>query len=153
MLRDTYPFHSTSAILSPGSRHESSSHRNGLISYDIPQKSTPPQSYASRQRSASPGSEMVTLEEFLEESNRLSPPSVSKCSYIAHLGCQKTLKLIQGDEGIRRKGKTYSYLWNLQRTIESCKMNETIPATKARLTFTQHSANLFLYVSYGKSGR
>ncbi|XP_075282278.1 protein Daple isoform X3 [Opisthocomus hoazin] len=75
LLRDTYPFHSTSAILSPGSRHESSSHRNGLISYDIPQKSTPPQSYASRQRSASPGSEMVTLEEFLEESNRLSPPS------------------------------------------------------------------------------
>ncbi|NXN56545.1 DAPLE protein, partial [Rynchops niger] len=74
LLRDTYPFHSASAILSPSSRHESSSHRNGLINYDIPQKSTPSQSYAGRQRSASPGSEMVTLEEFLEESNRLSPP-------------------------------------------------------------------------------
>ncbi|XP_009571854.1 PREDICTED: protein Daple [Fulmarus glacialis] len=75
LLRDTYPFHSPSAVLSPSSRHESSSHRNGLISYDIPQKSTPSQSYAGRQHSASPGSEMVTLEEFLEESNRLSPPS------------------------------------------------------------------------------
>ncbi|XP_072719768.1 protein Daple isoform X1 [Ciconia boyciana] len=75
LLRDTYPFHSASAVLSPSSRRESSSHRNGLISYDIPQKSTPSQSYAGRQRPASPGSEMVTLEEFLEESNRLSPPS------------------------------------------------------------------------------
>ncbi|XP_009698063.1 PREDICTED: protein Daple, partial [Cariama cristata] len=75
LLRDTYPFHSASAVLSPSSRHESSSHRNGLISYDIPQKSASSQSYAGRQRSASPGSEMVTLEEFLEESNRLSPPS------------------------------------------------------------------------------
>ncbi|KFQ30354.1 Protein Daple, partial [Mesitornis unicolor] len=75
LLRDTYPFHSASAILSPSSRHESSSHRNGLISYDIPQRSTSSQAYAGRQRSASPGSEMVTLEEFLEESNRFSPPS------------------------------------------------------------------------------
>ncbi|XP_054682606.1 protein Daple isoform X2 [Grus americana] len=75
LLQDTYPFHSASAILSPSSRHESSSHRNGSISYDIPQKSIPSQSYTGRQRSASPGSEMVTLEEFLEESNRLSPPS------------------------------------------------------------------------------
>ncbi|XP_076201404.1 protein Daple isoform X1 [Aptenodytes patagonicus] len=75
LLQDTYPFHSASAILSPSSRHESSSHRNGLISYDTSQKSIPSQSYAGRQRSASPGSEMVTLEEFLEESNRLSPPN------------------------------------------------------------------------------
>ncbi|KAM6392350.1 protein Daple isoform 2-T2 [Pluvialis apricaria] len=75
LLRDTYPFHSASASLSLSCRHESSSHRNGLISYDVPQKSTPSQSYTGRQRSASPGSEMVTLEEFLEESNRLSPPS------------------------------------------------------------------------------
>ncbi|XP_009876272.1 PREDICTED: protein Daple, partial [Apaloderma vittatum] len=73
--RDPYPLHSTSAILSPGSRHEASSHRTSLISYDTPQKSTLSQSYVGRQRSASPGSEMVTLEEFLEESNRLSPPS------------------------------------------------------------------------------
>ncbi|NXK52431.1 DAPLE protein, partial [Chauna torquata] len=75
LLRDSYPFHSTSAILGPSNRHESSFHRSGLISHDIPQKSTPSQSYTGRQRSASPGSEMVTLEEFLEESNRLSPPS------------------------------------------------------------------------------
>ncbi|KAK2541163.1 Ccdc88c [Columba guinea] len=74
LLRDTYPIHSASGVLSPTSRHESS-HRNGLISYDAPLKSVPSQSYTGRQRSASPGSEMVTLEEFLEESNRLSPPS------------------------------------------------------------------------------
>ncbi|XP_050192988.1 protein Daple isoform X2 [Myiozetetes cayanensis] len=75
LLRDTYPLHSASAMLKPSSRQESSSHRNGLISYDKPQKSNPSQSYPGRQRAASPGSEMVTLEEFLEESNRLSPPS------------------------------------------------------------------------------
>ncbi|KAM6335827.1 protein Daple [Podargus strigoides] len=74
LLRDTYPLHSASAVLSPNSRHESSSHRNCLFSYET-HKSIPSQSYAGRQRSASPGSEMVTLEEFLEESNRLSPPS------------------------------------------------------------------------------
>ncbi|XP_053923578.1 protein Daple [Cuculus canorus] len=77
LLRETCSFHSASAILSPSSRHESSSHRKGLISYDMPQKGTPSQSYIGRQRSASPGSEMVTLEEFLEESNRLSPPNDS----------------------------------------------------------------------------
>ncbi|KAM4898548.1 protein Daple [Sylvia borin] len=75
LLRDTYSLHSAAAFLSPGSRHESSSHRNGLMSCDTPQKSNPSQSHAGRQRSASPGSEMVTLEEFLEESNRLSLPS------------------------------------------------------------------------------
>ncbi|XP_008939583.1 PREDICTED: daple-like protein, partial [Merops nubicus] len=79
LLRDTYPYQSASTILSPSCRHESSTHRSGLTSCDTPQKSTPSQSYAGRQRSASPGSEMVTLEEFLEESNRLSPPS-HRCS-------------------------------------------------------------------------
>ncbi|KAM9381267.1 protein Daple [Phaethornis superciliosus] len=74
LLRETCPFHSSSAVLSPSSRHESSSHRHGLISCDAPQKSSPSESYTGRQRSASPGSEMVTLKEFLEESNRLSPP-------------------------------------------------------------------------------
>ncbi|KAI1237654.1 hypothetical protein IHE44_0013737 [Lamprotornis superbus] len=72
LLRETYSLHSAAAFLSPGSRHESSSHRNGLMSCDIPQKSNPSLSHTGRQRSASPGSEMVTLEEFLEESNRLS---------------------------------------------------------------------------------
>ncbi|XP_032918835.1 protein Daple isoform X1 [Catharus ustulatus] len=71
LLRETYSLHSAAAFLSPGSRHESS-HRNGLMSCDTPQRSNPSQSHAGRQRSASPGSEMVTLEEFLEESNRLS---------------------------------------------------------------------------------
>ncbi|XP_054130927.1 protein Daple isoform X2 [Melozone crissalis] len=75
LLRDTYSLHSAAAFFSPGSRHESSSHRNGLMSCDIPQRSNPSQSHTGRQRSASPGSEMVTLEEFLEESNRLSLPS------------------------------------------------------------------------------
>ncbi|XP_016154193.1 PREDICTED: protein Daple isoform X2 [Ficedula albicollis] len=72
LLRDTYSLHSAAAFLSPGSRHELSSHRNDLMSCDVPQKSNPSQSHSGRQRSASPGSEMVTLEEFLEESNRLS---------------------------------------------------------------------------------
>nr|XP_027315052.2 protein Daple isoform X3 [Anas platyrhynchos] len=75
LLRDNYPYHSASAVLGPSNRPESSFHRNGLLSHDAPQKSAPSQSYTGRQRSASPGSEMVTLEEFLEESSRLSPPS------------------------------------------------------------------------------
>ncbi|XP_025967592.2 protein Daple isoform X2 [Dromaius novaehollandiae] len=75
LLRDNYSFHSALAILGPSSRPESSFHRNGSTSYEIPQKIAPAQPYTGRQRSASPGSEMVTLEEFLEESNRLSPPS------------------------------------------------------------------------------
>ncbi|XP_039568554.1 protein Daple isoform X2 [Passer montanus] len=75
LLRDTHSLHSAAAFLSLGSRHESSSHRNGLMSCDVPQRSNPCQSHTGRQRCASPGSEMVTLEEFLEESNRLSLPS------------------------------------------------------------------------------
>ncbi|CAM5122879.1 unnamed protein product [Eretmochelys imbricata] len=73
--RDSYICHSTSAILSSNNRQDPSLHRNGSISYDIPQRSNPTQSYAGRQRSASPGNDMVTLEEFLEETNKLSPPS------------------------------------------------------------------------------
>lgn len=156
LLRDTYPIHSASAVLSPSSRHESS-HRNGLISYDAPLKSVPSQSYTGRQRSASPGSEMVTLEEFLEESNRLSPPSVSKESEIAHLRCQKTIQSwfrgMGAQENKERQKDPFSYVCDLQRTTESCKMNETVPTTKTRWTFTQHSADLFWCISYGKSGR
>ncbi|XP_010214040.1 PREDICTED: protein Daple [Tinamus guttatus] len=80
LLRDSYSFHSVSTILGPSSRRELSFHRSGSSSYDWPQKSTATPSYVGRQRSASPGSEMVTLEEFLEESNRLSPPSDTSCS-------------------------------------------------------------------------
>ncbi|XP_030414775.1 protein Daple isoform X1 [Gopherus evgoodei] len=72
--RDGYICHSTSAILSSNNRQDPSLHRNSST-YDIPQRSNPTQSHAGRQRSASPGSDMVTLEEFLEESNKLSPPS------------------------------------------------------------------------------
>ncbi|XP_015270151.1 PREDICTED: protein Daple [Gekko japonicus] len=46
-------------------------HRSGLFSSDGPQRNVHTQPV--KHRSASPGSEMVTLEEFLEESNRLSP--------------------------------------------------------------------------------
>uniref|UniRef100_A0A674K2S8 Coiled-coil domain containing 88C n=2 Tax=Terrapene triunguis TaxID=2587831 RepID=A0A674K2S8_9SAUR len=78
--RDSYICHSTSAILSSNNRQDPSLHRNGSISYDIPQRSNPSQSYAGRQRSASPGSDMVTLEEFLEETNKLSPSSDTSSS-------------------------------------------------------------------------
>ncbi|XP_014380906.1 protein Daple isoform X3 [Alligator sinensis] len=78
--RDSYLCHSASAILISSSRHDPSLHRNGLISYDAPQRSYTPHPYGSKQRSASPGSEMVTLQEFLEESNRLSPPTDTSSS-------------------------------------------------------------------------
>ncbi|XP_048708646.2 protein Daple isoform X2 [Caretta caretta] len=78
--RDSYICHSTSAILTSNNRQDPSLHRNGSISYDIPQRSNPTQSYAGRQRSASPGNDMVTLEEFLEETNKLSPPSDTSSS-------------------------------------------------------------------------
>uniref|UniRef100_A0A6Q2WP01 HOOK N-terminal domain-containing protein n=1 Tax=Esox lucius TaxID=8010 RepID=A0A6Q2WP01_ESOLU len=61
-----------------GLSHDTSLPRSATVPYDTPvQKSA--QSLAprpSRHRSSSPGSEMVTLEEFLEESNTLSPPTV-----------------------------------------------------------------------------
>ncbi|XP_054826899.1 protein Daple isoform X2 [Eublepharis macularius] len=57
---------SSSAVAASNTKH-----RSGLFSSDVPQKNVHAQSV--RHRSASPGSEMVTLEEFLEESNMLSP--------------------------------------------------------------------------------
>ncbi|KAJ8341863.1 hypothetical protein SKAU_G00341540 [Synaphobranchus kaupii] len=55
-------------------------HRDALLSRASPLPSdTPPQRSAprlARRRPSSPGSEMVTLEEFLYESNTLSPPTV-----------------------------------------------------------------------------
>ncbi|XP_077179611.1 protein Daple isoform X2 [Paroedura picta] len=59
---------SREGLFSPNSNTK---HRSGLFSTDGPQKNVHPQLL--RHRSASPGSEMVTLEEFLEESSRLSP--------------------------------------------------------------------------------
>ncbi|XP_051833353.1 protein Daple [Antechinus flavipes] len=55
------------------SRPEHPPPRSGSVPQEAFQKNTPGQPHASRQSSASPGSEMVTLEEFLEESNRGSP--------------------------------------------------------------------------------
>ncbi|XP_043836525.1 protein Daple-like, partial [Dromiciops gliroides] len=55
------------------SRQEHPPPRNGPIPQESLQKNNPGQPHATRQSSASPGSEMVTLEEFLEESNRGSP--------------------------------------------------------------------------------
>ncbi|KAJ6661856.1 hypothetical protein lerEdw1_013027 [Lerista edwardsae] len=61
------PFCPISPAGGPNTKHSTPLTRNDLFSYEIPQKK------CIKQRSASPGSEMVTLEEFLEESNRLSP--------------------------------------------------------------------------------
>nr|XP_020663245.1 protein Daple isoform X2 [Pogona vitticeps] len=65
----------SSAVVGSSTKLNASLTRNGFSSYDIPQKSIQTQPQSVRHRSASPGSEMVTLEEFLEESNSLSPPN------------------------------------------------------------------------------
>lgn len=60
------------------SRHEYPPLRNGPVPQDSTQKrGAAPAHAGGRSRSASPSSEMVTLEEFLEESNRGSPTHVS----------------------------------------------------------------------------
>uniref|UniRef100_A0A8D0H1L4 Uncharacterized protein n=1 Tax=Sphenodon punctatus TaxID=8508 RepID=A0A8D0H1L4_SPHPU len=73
LSRDSQFCHSSSVVLA-SIRQDLSPNRNGLLSYDMPQ-SNPVQFHPGRLQTASPGSEMVTLEEFLKESNRLSPPS------------------------------------------------------------------------------
>ncbi|KAM9294375.1 protein Daple [Gastrophryne carolinensis] len=67
---------SSSTMMLSGSKPEppSQERRNSAVSSNLPEK-RPPSRARSRPRSGSPGSEMVTLEEFLEESNHLSPPS------------------------------------------------------------------------------
>ncbi|XP_053140235.1 protein Daple isoform X2 [Hemicordylus capensis] len=60
-------------IMGSNTKHNTSLTRNDLFLHDIPHKNNRAQAKSGRHRSASPGSEMVTLEEFLEESNRLSP--------------------------------------------------------------------------------
>ncbi|MBN3296131.1 DAPLE protein, partial [Amia calva] len=59
-------------------RHEACLSRTSQLSYDTPPKTTAglPPGPRARGRPSSPGSEMVTLEEFLQESNTLSPPTV-----------------------------------------------------------------------------
>ncbi|XP_061467950.1 protein Daple isoform X2 [Rhineura floridana] len=63
----------SSAIGSSNAKHNTSLTRNSMFPYDIPQKSNQASVHSIRHRSTSPGSELVTLEEFLNESNRLSP--------------------------------------------------------------------------------
>ncbi|MGH0174984.1 UNVERIFIED_CONTAM: hypothetical protein FKN15_069959 [Acipenser sinensis] len=71
-------YHSGSAFIS-SSKQEPGQCVNGLASYDTPQKGAPshPQGRA-RPSLGSPSGELVTLEEFLQESNNLSPPTVRK---------------------------------------------------------------------------
>ncbi|XP_063804655.1 protein Daple isoform X2 [Pseudophryne corroboree] len=70
--RDGYTGRANSAMLVTGNKPEPASNRNSLISPNIPEHRPQSRARASR-RSGSPGSEMVTLEEFLEESSQLSP--------------------------------------------------------------------------------
>ncbi|XP_063146305.1 protein Daple isoform X1 [Candoia aspera] len=63
----------SSAVVGSNTKHSSSFNKNGMLFCDISQKSNQIQKQSVKHQSASPGNEMVTLEEFLEESNRLSP--------------------------------------------------------------------------------
>lgn len=72
------PFGTTSSSVLGSNTKHSSLTRTGLLSYDLPQKHMQAQAQSGRRRSTSPGSEMVTLEEFLEESNTTSPVNVSR---------------------------------------------------------------------------
>nr|XP_033806895.1 protein Daple isoform X2 [Geotrypetes seraphini] len=74
--KNSYPHSSTSVLLGAINREEPSLSRNSLVSCDIPQKNKSNQSLP-QLHTASPDSELVTLEEFLEESNMLSPPNDS----------------------------------------------------------------------------
>ncbi|KAK9409494.1 protein Daple [Crotalus adamanteus] len=60
-------------LVASNTKQSSSFNKNGTLLYDMSQKSNHIQKQSLKHRSASPGNEMVTLEEFLEESNRLSP--------------------------------------------------------------------------------
>lgn len=76
--REDCLYRSGSAFVS-SSKQEPGQCVNGLASYDTPQKGAPshPQGRA-RPSLGSPSGELVTLEEFLQESNNLSPPTVRK---------------------------------------------------------------------------
>ncbi|XP_072284416.1 protein Daple [Pyxicephalus adspersus] len=72
--RDSYAARSSSTLIVPGGKLEIPSNRNSVVSYNQSEK-RPPSRAQARPRSGSPLSEMVTLEEFLEESNLHSPPT------------------------------------------------------------------------------
>ncbi|XP_032088972.1 protein Daple isoform X2 [Thamnophis elegans] len=63
----------SSPVVGSNTKQSSSFNKNGALLYDTSQKGNHVQKQSVKHRSASPGNEMVTLEEFLEESNRLSP--------------------------------------------------------------------------------
>ncbi|KAM4663982.1 protein Daple [Discoglossus pictus] len=71
--RESHLYRSSSAMLGTANKPEPPL-RNGLSPYESIEK-RPPSRAQPRPRSGSPGSEMVTLEEFLEESSILSPPT------------------------------------------------------------------------------
>ncbi|XP_038608801.1 protein Daple isoform X2 [Tachyglossus aculeatus] len=71
--RDSSFSRTTPASQGPGHRQEPGLPRNALLPHEPPHKNHPGHIHHGRPCSASPGSEMVTLEEFLEESNRASP--------------------------------------------------------------------------------
>lgn len=77
------------------SRHEYPPLRNGPVPQESVQKRGAAPAHAGGQpRSASPSSEMVTLEEFLEESNRGSPTQVSSLA-------QQSQWCREGQQGLR----------------------------------------------------
>ncbi|XP_042243838.1 protein Daple isoform X1 [Thunnus maccoyii] len=70
---------SSDDVVGPGQSQQSLS-RSSTLPYDhTPQRAQPQQGggVRNRTRTSSPGSEMVTLEQFLQESNKKSPPMVS----------------------------------------------------------------------------
>ncbi|KAG8126422.1 hypothetical protein E2320_021517, partial [Naja naja] len=78
-----------SAVVGSNTKQSSSFNKNGALLHDTSQKGNHIQKQSVKHRSTSPGNEMVTLEEFLEESNRLSPmkshrkePSKTPTSYV-----------------------------------------------------------------------
>ncbi|KAG8561863.1 hypothetical protein GDO81_015507 [Engystomops pustulosus] len=73
--RDSFVSRTSSTLPGSGNKPEVASNRNSLVSHSAERR--PPSHAQLRPRSGSPGSEMVTLEEFLEESNKIPPPSVS----------------------------------------------------------------------------
>ncbi|XP_075700446.1 protein Daple isoform X2 [Rhinoderma darwinii] len=72
--RDGYVSRTNSTLLGSAIKPEVASNRNSPVSYPNPER-RPASRTQSRPRSGSPGSEMVTLEEFLEETNLPSPPT------------------------------------------------------------------------------
>ncbi|XP_040268036.1 protein Daple isoform X1 [Bufo bufo] len=73
--RDSYISRPSSTLLSSSTKLEVTSNQNSPVSYNNNLERRPPSRTLPRPRSGSPGSEMVTLEEFLDESNKKSPPT------------------------------------------------------------------------------